>query len=457
MNAEESPSDSVTRRRHFREAIAGFIDERRALKLKAGDDPDTASKFDYPLWLADAARRVSQIQAVTHVLKATHPDARGSSLHVAPASLPGHAEIGSHDLGDDYAQDVVGNAAALDVFKLLKIEIDGKRLLDWMQAGDVDLQAALSDDAEQANAWMQAFASMVRTDARPASHALAKQLYWLIGDEPQDDAQYQLLQPMFSSSLAHVVHAEIDDARFGEINKAARQAFREKTPSAEAYRNYVGLAVRKLGGTKPQNISQLNSERRGMNYLLASLPPPAWEQRRSLNLLGPETVLPAFFRFGGVRDLVRKLTRFLREDPDRSARTRSYREAVEQAIGQELAMFGVEIRVGYPAGWTRDPRCRLPRCEQLWLDPDRVELADREDPEHPQWLADDQTFRAEYDWGDWPNEVAERFGRWLNQRLRDGGAPTTLAEPEMRHWSRQAILDVAWPVPHQRRAQRVTS
>ena len=39
---------------------------------------------------------------------------------------------------------------------------------------------------------------------------------------------------------------------------------------------YASLAVQELGGTKPQNISQLNSERRGDNYLLASLP-PVWK------------------------------------------------------------------------------------------------------------------------------------------------------------------------------------
>src|SRR6185312_1691722 len=96
----------------FRAAIAGFIDARRNAKLKGDDgDADAGSKYDFAGWIADAARRIGQIQAVTHVLKATHPDARGTSLHVTPSSLPHRAEIGSHLLGGDYAGDVVGNAA----------------------------------------------------------------------------------------------------------------------------------------------------------------------------------------------------------------------------------------------------------------------------------------------------------------------------------------------------------
>src|SRR6185312_5134490 len=114
-------SELTNRGNLFRAAIAGFIEARREAKLKnKDDDADTASKYDYTTWLADAARRVGQIQAVTHVLKATHPDARGSSLHIVPTNLPQRAEIGSQLLGADYAVDVVGNAAALDVFKLLK-------------------------------------------------------------------------------------------------------------------------------------------------------------------------------------------------------------------------------------------------------------------------------------------------------------------------------------------------
>jgi CRISPR-associated protein Csy1 len=452
-------SELTDRGKAFRAAIAGFIEARREAKLKGDDDnADTASKYDYATWLADAARRVGQIQAVTHVLKATHPDARGSSLHIAPSRLSQRAEIGSHLLGEDYAEDVVGNAAALDVFKLLKLEVDGRRLLDWMQSGDADLLAALSDDSEQARGWMKAFVSLVREETQPSSHPLTKQLYWLAGESPQDDAQYHLLQPMFSSSLAHAVHADIQDARFGEANKEARQAKRDNKPADAIYRDYRDLVARKLGGTKPQNISQLNSERGGVNYLLASLPPSAWKPGAGTNLLKLSSVLDekhgAFNRFGGVRELLRTLTAFLKASPDPTMETRNHRETIEQAIGQGLAMFGVAIRGSYTAGWTRDEACQLPLCEQLWLDPDRTELPLRDDPENPHWREDDLAFNQAYDLGEWPDEVAGRFGRWLNGQLRKRSDKLAmLGEAEMRHFARQAILDVAWPIPTQRRAK----
>ena len=452
-------SELSDRGKAFRTAIAGFIDARREAKLKGTDDSaDTASKYDYATWLADAARRVGQIQAVTHVLKATHPDARGSSLHVTPSALPQHAEIGSHLLGKDYAEDVVGNAAALDVFKLLKIEVEGKRLLHWAQVGDADLQAALSDNAEQAQGWMQAFASLVHEDMQPSSHSMAKQLYWLTGDDPRNDSHYHLLQPLFASSLAHAVHADIQDARFGETNKQARQAKRDNKASEILYRDYRQLVARKLGGTKPQNISQLNSERGGVNYLLASLPPTAWAPSEGADLRQRDSVFHetrgAFFVFGDVRHVLRELATFLKTDPDPNKATRDGVNALVQAIAQELALFGASVRGRYAAGWTRDVSGRLPLCEQLWLDADRTELPLRHDLEHPEWQADDLAFNHAYDRGDWADEVATRFGLWFSGQLRKRGDKlVALGESATRHFASEAILDVAWPIPKQRRAK----
>lgn len=444
-------SDQGKRREAFRSTIAAFIDDRRDAKLKGKEeDASAASKYDYETWLADAAHRVGQIQAVTHVLKATHPDARGSSLHAAPDHLPQHTEVGTHLLGTDYAQDVVGNAAALDVFKFLKLEIDGRRLLDWMRDGDIDLRDALHPDPKVAGDWMAAFGNLVRSEDSPSSHGAAKQVYWLNGSDPSNDGDYHLLQPVFSSSLAHAVHMEIQEARFGEANTLARRAYRAKEACESPYRDYRGLAFRKLGGTKPQNISQLNSERRGVNYLLASLP-PRWTRESPRSLLRMESVMDRFGHFEGVRPLVKALADFLLADPAPTMETREKRGIIEQAIGFQLPLFAAGIQARLEPGWTRDPDCQLPLCEQVWLDPERIELPIREGPDHPEWTQEDLEFHAAHERGDWPDEVAGRFANWLNGKLREAGL-TSVGDTEYRHWARQAIIDAAWPVPMQRRA-----
>lgn len=442
---------TLERSQVFRAAIAGFIEARREAKLKGtdGDAVGSASRYDYATWLADAARRVGQIQAVTHVLKATHPDAKGSSLHVRPDSLPRHAEIGSHLLGQDFAEDVVGNAAALDVYKLLKLEVDGRRLLDWMQDGDADLRAALHDDPVVASGWMEAFGGLVRNQASFDSHEMAKQIYWLVDEDATDDANYHLLQPMFSSTLAHAVHGEIQDARFGETNKLARQAFRDREEHALPYRDYRNLAVRKLGGTKPQNVSQLNSERGGINYLLASLS-PTWNAEQPRKLLNIDSAMERLTWVDGVRENIDRLADFLLADPPANDRTRGIRQRIGQELGAQLALYAAEIWARFESGWTADESCTLPLHQQIWLDPGRAEDIAR-NPQDPAWSDEDRAFFAAYEFGDWPDKVAGDFANWINGRLHDAGL-ITVGDAEYQHWARQAIVEAAWPVPVQRRA-----
>ena len=434
--------------RQFRDVITTFIDERRDAKLKTTEGEkvnETAAKYEYSVWLADAARRAPQIQAVTHVLKATHPDARGSSLYFNSKKLQGREEIGTHSLHKP-TDDVVGNAAALDVYKFLKLEVAGRQLLDWLQADDDDLLAALHVDAATAKEWALAFKGLIRRSDDLVSHPMAKQLYWCISGEPSDDADYHMLQPLFSSSLAHVVHQEIQDARFGEVNKEARKAKRDNKAQGEAYREYRGLAARKLGGTKPQNISQLNSERGGVNYLLASLP-PSWNQSIPRNFLFTNTALKHFRSYEGVNNLLNELLTLLKSDSDAVMETRIKRERIEKALGQALAAFGLAASEGLQSGWSRDESCKLPLCEQLWLDSERIELPVRES-----YVEVDQAFIDAYNQGDWPDEVAHRFGNWLNELLRKHDLP--VGDAEHSHWARQAIIEVQWPVPMQRSAMK---
>lgn len=430
----------------FREAITAFIDEQRDAKLKGNANPDELAKFEYEAWLIEIARVAKEVQVTTHPLKATYPDAKiyeATSPLALPGTLPDHKEIGSH-LIKEMILDGTGNAPSLRAIRFVsKVLVEGKPLIFWILDDDADLYAALGDHA---SAIVESLKKVWRVDDAPASHGGAKQLYWLVGEEPAEDDEYHLLQPLFSSTLAHAVHKDIQLARFGEANKTARHARRDKIPHSEEYHDYRDLAVRKLGGTKPQNISQLNSERGGINYLLSSLP-PKWTSSNRIKLLHVDTVLSAFRWFEDVPSLLKTMSDFLLSDPDQVKETREKREALEQALGQQLALFGQSIRLSQAPGWTRDAACRLPNCEKLWLDPERIGLALRETHED-----EDRKFNEDYVWGDWPDEVASRFANWLNNYLRDKKI-TNVGDVEHKHWAKQAVLEgTSWPIPQQRRA-----
>ncbi len=77
--------------------------------------------------------------------------------------------------------------------------------------------------------------------------------------------------------------------------------------------------------------------------------------------------------------------------------------------------------------------------EQIWLDPERATLADREGVEGEE----DARFRTALEWKDWPDEVATQFANWLNQALVKEGLPVGVAEA--KHWAKQVLLEAEWP------------
>lgn len=387
--------------------IARFLREERLLpkldKLKDGDD-DARQKLiaehQPAVWITDAARRVGQIQQVSHAIKFTHPSADGSSLSSAGNPQAGVLDLGTHSLAGEWTADVVGNAAALDVYKFLRLTVDGRSLLERAMARDPALAEALSKDADLAAEWMEAFATLPDPKGKPASHKLAKQLYWPVGD-----GVYHLLAPLLSSPLAHAVHRRIGEDRFSEAAKAAREARRAGKTHRHGYRDYPDHVIQSFGGSKPQNISQLNSERRGQNYLLASLP-PIWTSAAISPPLKIETVFTRFFeRRSEVRRLTDVLREFLRRvtDVKSNIRIRTTRQQLVADLCDQVLQMAAELRELEP-NWSAGTECRLNLAEQCWLDPERR-------------LTDDE-FAAHYRRGKWKDEVCLRFANWLNGRLQ---------------------------------------
>ncbi|AVR67832.1 MULTISPECIES: type I-F CRISPR-associated protein Csy1 [Pseudomonas aeruginosa group] len=402
----------------LRQLIESFIQERlqgKLDKLKPDEDDKRQALLAghrREAWLADAARRVGQLQLVTHTLKPIHPDARGSNLHSLPQA-PGQPGLaGSHELGDKLVSDVVGNAAALDVFKFLSLEYQGKNLLNWLTESSAETLQALSDNAEQAREWRQAFIGITAVKGAPASHSLAKQLYF-----PLPGSGYHLLAPLFPTSLVHHVHGLLREARFGEAAKAAREASKHKQPWPHGFSEYPNLAIQKFGGTKPQNISQLNSERYGENWLLASLP-PHWERQEVRAPLQQVSVFEHDFgRSPEVARLTRTLRRFLATTTHNNLAIRQHRAQLVGQICDEALHYADRLRELEP-GWSASPDCRLHEAEQIWLDPLRVHT--------------DEAFMRRRLWADWPMEVSERFANWLNRTITSKGL--VMGEAEAGHW-----------------------
>lgn len=409
--------------------ISEFLSERlngKLDKLKP-DDPkrdELKRKFLPAFWLENAAtKRVGQIQAATHILKAIHPDAIGTSLYIPPNTLPKIPVVGSHCLEANFTNDVVGNAASLDIYSLLQKQHEGQSLFALALAQDEDFAAALSDDVEEGRAWLNAFAGLVTPRGRPTSHTLAKQLYWQVGADAEQDESFHLLAPLYASALAHRVYDRLKDDRFSEASKTAREAKKANAYSERPVHEYPNLAIQQLGGSNQQNVGVLNTKRTGQNHLFASLP-PVWRSVELKPLLNSDSMFPRFARRPAVKTALRELLAFLKTDPTPNIHTRKRRAAWVAELTSEFLQFTAELH-SLPAGWSLQSECSLPERQARWLDPDG-------------WVQDDEAHDRVP-----PTDVAEHicalFADWLNAALKN---PLPMGDPEWLEWKKVIWEDI---------------
>ena len=441
----------------LRVLIDGFIEVRLNAKLDKLTQPDDEQRqtligeHHRGTWLADAARRATQIQLATHTLKPIHPDARGSTIYLDRSTVGDPVLIGSHVVAEP-ADDVVGNAAALDVYKLLKLTHADESLLVRARRRDPDFHAAMAADAspeaaQAATEWIANFAALAEATADPATHTLAKQLYF-----PLTNGGYHLLAPLFPTALVHEWHGRQASDRFSDATKAARDARRaEKRPEdGKGYCDYPGLAVQKFGGTKPQNISQLNSERGGAAHLLSALP-PVW---RSPDLRLPLKIESVFAvpgllsrQFAGPLKALRGFLVSVSKGPDKQRSILEWRQEREARVDELVSgiqKWAAEVQLNQP-GWSLHADCRLNELERQWLDPyapkeaedavvasavvTEIELSDED-----RFFAylDDQEDKAEAKALDADREIARTFARWLDSLLTTKDTPMDSAT--YREW-----------------------
>lgn len=407
----------------IREIIDDFLAKRLATKLEAKakgltdhKESEIRASFQRDSWLEDAARRSGQIEIVTHLTKAIHPEIdTGINLFVAPASLPSHGLVGSGVISDPFPVDATGNAAALDIYAFLNLRLAFKSFLDLATDEDADFLAALSEDAKNGAKWASAFRNTRAGKREPSSHTKAKQIYWLVSGDPHDDHSYHVLAPLYPTTLVQLVYDAIQEGRFGDAAKAARDARRKGEFSDCPVREYKDLAIQKLGGSNPQNISQLNTKRHGDNYLLASFP-PVWRSGKPKPVLGMDSFLKGFGSRSETKRLVKELQRFLISDPRPVLETRRNRDRLVEAIIEEFVQFTAELRLLEP-GWTSTPACVLDAVEKMWLDPAGA-------------------VAVNVDLATLPQRIADKFANWLNARLRDS---LPVGDPEFIHWGALAL------------------
>ncbi len=367
-------------------------------------------------WLTEAAKRAGQISMVTHAPKYTHSDTRGIGVYLQPESVAALTDTNVYLHSQAMAElvaDVVGNAAALDVARLLQQEAQGQSLLAEVASGESPALKGLAEDDEQYLAWLKGFKDALQ-DKELKSGQLSKQLYFPV------ENGYHLISPLYASSLSQKLYDKLTDSFYSESAKTIREARRKNRYCADDLVRFPNIAVQSFGGTKPQNISQLNTSRYGRGYLMSSQP-PTWDTQVSIPSGGKHSFWRQYDRRAwrtakNLRDYLERIAKHTS-----TIERRDRRAALVDELIDTLLICAAEIQQLHDRrGWSATTDLSL--AEQLWLDPYRGEL--------------DEEFKQQRANNDWQSDISRQFSTWLNSRLSYKSALNGFSDAEFHEWSR---------------------
>ena len=201
-------------------------------KLEGKTDPATqkrraelVEKYQLAGIVEKGVRVAKDIAVASHIAKGVHPDLRvktATNLAVNFSELPQLNVLGSHVLSDDEKlHDTTGdgakNAAAYELYLLLECRFEGQKLIDLLRCKDPDAIEAMNSSVQLDDAAVLCIQLLEPKCPAVSANTLSKQLYWLTGSDACDDTHYTLLAPLYATSLAHAVHTQLQEDRFGEV------------------------------------------------------------------------------------------------------------------------------------------------------------------------------------------------------------------------------------------------
>ena len=385
-------------------------DSKLVLELK-NEKQDRIAKADVAGWLDKNAPKANQLTKASHAPKYSHSDSKASAVFVDTFN---DEVLVTTSCIKDIEVDFVGNGAVSAVAGLLRLRSEGKWLFEYILEGNEDIFSEFTEDLERRGKWIDDLSNAFTTVALN-SHSLAKQLYFPV------EQDYHLLSPLYASSMSYALATKIRQQLYGENTKKARDARKKGEACEFPIISFPMLGVVEYGGSKPQNISKLNSELRGRGYLL-NCQPPSWESRAKL----PQTSKEFWQQLerSSWRTL-KRLREYLEKHRDRDAvsRIKEPRADMVEEIVSNFFQLSAEIRllgeqITAADDWSL--ATELTEAEVLLLNPQRSHI--------------DAEFKLLRERKDWPEAIGKQFGLWLNQQLKSD--KLIFGDTERNHWAR---------------------
>jgi CRISPR-associated protein Csy1 len=263
--------------------ISKFFDERKEIWMKKNQkssmsdeevlrlQAECTESLSLEKWLPDAAKRAGQISISTHPCTFSHPSARkNKNGYVTPII----ADVQKQNDGllrsgnVEVQSDALGNAAALDVYKFLNLVMsDNQKLIKHIEIESELAKSLLNVKSASYEYLRDGFLQMISSSKTLVTSTKIKQVYFPV------ESDYHQLSILSNSGIMYHLKERINTMRFSDEVKEIREKRKKGDYSESGYSEIYDLTTIAYGGTKPQNISVLNSQNGGKTYLLRSMPP----------------------------------------------------------------------------------------------------------------------------------------------------------------------------------------
>ena len=329
-------------------------------KIKSGKEDEAVLKqkadeqFSMRNWIGNASLRAKQLHVVTHVAKLSHPDAKASAF-VASCSKRNDGYLRTGNV--DYQTDVYGNAAALDVYNFLALDLrDHLSILEAFERRDLELVDFIRNLELDFETLRENFLKK-NDEAAPQTSSLIKQVYFPIGEN-----KYHLLSIVSPTGMMAQLNQRIRTIR--ETTKESREKFKDSDCQEVSYEQLTNFTKIGFGGSKPQNISSINNQEHGVFFLLPSLPPqlPQKHLRLPTEDFFKQSI---FFKNPLFMYEFEALERWLNSSLNNQMSRQSIRYHIDNLIDRILLM--AQPYQALEAGWT-EAKTGLPIYQKIWLD-----------------------------------------------------------------------------------------
>lgn len=261
------------------QAITVFLSEKtnktieqkqKQLKDKFTEEnaQEIREKYQAQNWLNYVAENIDKVFLnVSHIAKLTHSSSQAVNIkddivQTDHLHLISTQTANANSLDRGYAD---AKFAPIAEFLTYPIENTNKQLGELLCENE-QCFAEVSDDLAERQAWCDAIQGAYVAQ-KLSSHTLAKQIYVPINDE----CEYHLISPMYSSSLAQHIFETIKTAHDKDNPaRVAKQKGEYHQDESVFFANVATLATTK---SNHQNASFLNGQRSGQLYLFSALPP----------------------------------------------------------------------------------------------------------------------------------------------------------------------------------------